>query len=216
MQSGANFQLMYSRFQETCVQALFEQHGNSFDSLYFAAGHSNGPGDINKLFIPHGLLIGAGLLALTQAMVLILRGPTGAGSEAGFTRSEGFVRRALAASFGLYVAAATFVAALSGLWVQMSPAKLLGWVLFAAISCIAAEFIVGFSAMYAGFFPAFATALSFLLLGMIMGFPPAATALPVSRIPRQVCRGCVQMGPQPRAARLHCGSTSGNSHSVGP
>jgi uncharacterized oligopeptide transporter (OPT) family protein len=135
--------------------------------------------DINKLFVAHGLMIGAGLVALTQATVLILRGPRGPVpvNEDGFTRSEAFVRRALVGGFGLYVVAATLVAGVSGLWFQMAFVKLLGWVLFAAISCITAEFIVGFSAMHAGWFPSFATALIFLLLGMIVGFPPAATAL---------------------------------------
>src|SRR5262249_49399131 len=113
--------------------------------------------DINKLFVPHGLMIGAGLVALTQAMVFLLRGPTGLVrvNERGFTRSEEFVRRALVGGFGLYLAAATLVAALSGLWFQMPLVKLLEWVLFAAISCVAAEFIVGFSAMQAGWFPSF-------------------------------------------------------------
>jgi len=135
--------------------------------------------DINKLFIPHGMMIGAGLVALTQAVLLILPGRRGHAqvNQDGFTRSEGFVRRVLAAGFGLYVAAAILVAALSGLWVQMPLVKLVGWVLFAAVSCIIAEFIVGFSAMHAGWFPTFATAMIFLLLGMIAGFPPAATAL---------------------------------------
>ena len=44
-------------------------------------------------------------------------------------------------------------------------------------SCIVAEFIVGLSAMHAGWFPAFATALIFLVLGMLMGFPPVALAV---------------------------------------
>jgi uncharacterized oligopeptide transporter (OPT) family protein len=135
--------------------------------------------DVNKLFVPHGLMIGAGLVALTQAIALLLRGPRGCVpvNERGFTRSEGFARRALVGGFGLYVAAATLVAVLSGLWFQMPLVKLLEWVLFAAISCVIAEFIVGFAAMQAGWFPSFAAALIFLLLGMIIGFPPAATAL---------------------------------------
>ena len=51
-----------------------------------------------------------------------------------------------------------------------------------AFSCIAAEFIVGLSAMHSGWFPAFATALIFLTLGMFMGFPPIALALLVGFI----------------------------------
>lgn len=137
--------------------------------------------DINRLFVPHGIMIGAGLVALTQAILLIVRGRSGA-MQAGLTRGDCFVRRALARGFGLYAATATLVAILGGLWTRMPPAQLLAWVLFAAFSSVAAEFIVGFSAMHAGWFPAFATALIFLLLGMIMGFPPESTALLVGLV----------------------------------
>ena len=140
--------------------------------------------DLNRHLVPHGIMIGAGVVALTQALLLIVRGHRGS-TENGkslLTRSDGFVRRAVAGGFGLYVVTAALVAVLSGLWNHMAPAQLAGWVLFAAFSSVAAEFIVGFAAMHAGWFPAFATALIFLMLGMMMGFPPMATALLVGLV----------------------------------
>ena len=137
--------------------------------------------DLNRQFMPHGMMIGAGLVALTQTMLLVFRrrkktepGPLAA---VPFTRSEATVRKALAGGFLLRIAAAILLAFAGGLGRDMSPARLIAWVLFAAVSCVAAEFIVGFSAMHAGWFPAFATALIFLLVGLVLGFPPAAAAL---------------------------------------
>jgi uncharacterized oligopeptide transporter (OPT) family protein len=86
-------------------------------------------------------------------------------------------RKALAGGFLLYVGAALLLAVVGGLWSEMSMGRFLGWVVFAAAACVAAEFIVGFSAMRAGWFPAFATALLFLVLSLLFGFPPVASAL---------------------------------------
>ena len=93
------------------------------------------------------------------------------------TRSEVAVRKALTRGAVLYVVAAALLAAVSGLVAEMSVPMLIGWVLFAMVACIAAEFIVGLSAMHSGWFPAFATALIFLSLALIIGFPPVAVAL---------------------------------------
>ncbi|MDA8217346.1 MAG: OPT/YSL family transporter [Dehalococcoidales bacterium] len=140
--------------------------------------------DINAMYIPHGMMIGAGLVALIQVGMIILRRQAkakaaAAGAEAAseVTRSEADLGKGVAKGLGLYLLAAIVLAAISGLTGQMSAVQLVVWVVFAAIACVAAEFIVGLSAMHAGWFPAFATALIFLVLGMIMGFPPIALGL---------------------------------------
>lgn len=139
--------------------------------------------DINKLYIPHGMMIGAGLVALIQIIVILagrraaprpISGGSQAAAELKLTREESYAFRGLAQGFGLYLIAATILALISGIVTEMSSTQIVGWILFAAVACIAAEFIVGLSAMHAGWFPAFATALIFLVLGMLMGFPPAA------------------------------------------
>mgnify|MGYP000458856260 FL=1 len=53
----------------------------------------------------------------------------------------------------------------------MSMFQLIIWVIFSAFAAIASELIVGISAMYSGWFPGFATALIFLIVGMLIGFP---------------------------------------------
>ncbi len=137
--------------------------------------------DLAEQFVPHGIMIGAGLVALVQASVKVM-GRSAATREThgegfGRTRSTRTARRALIGGFTLYVGAACLLAVAGGLVSEMSWARLAAWIVFAAIACIAAEFIVGFSAMHAGWFPAFATALLFLLAALLLGFPPIAAAL---------------------------------------
>jgi uncharacterized oligopeptide transporter (OPT) family protein len=93
------------------------------------------------------------------------------------TRTDRDARLGLLRGFALYVAAGVLLTALAGFWTDMSPGQLVGWVLFAALACVAAEFIVGFSAMHAGWFPAFATSLIFLMVALLLGFPAPAAAL---------------------------------------
>jgi uncharacterized oligopeptide transporter (OPT) family protein len=151
--------------------------------------------DINQQLIPHGMMLGAGLVALVQAVLFVLsrerersrpvpiqnedteggkRSPT---PEVGYTRTAAETRAALLKGTGLYVMAAIALAVLGGLLTEMSVGQTALWAVFAAVSCVAAEFIVGFSAMHAGWFPAFATALIFLIIGLALGFPIAAAGL---------------------------------------
>jgi uncharacterized oligopeptide transporter (OPT) family protein len=146
--------------------------------------------DLEQQFIPHGIMIGAGLVALGQAVVFVVRrsGSTGVrdssleasrmpDESAPLSRTDRDAGVALARGIGLYIAAALLLTAIAGFWTEMSPWQLMGWASFAAAACVAAEFIVGFSAMHAGWFPAFATALIFLIVGLALGFPAAAAAL---------------------------------------
>lgn len=167
--------------------------GNIFALTMFGVGlllRGYGPQlfgvDMNALYIPHGMMIGAGLVALIQVIIILSKGqahphPVSGGSQAaaseGLTRSESYITRGLLQGLGLYLVAAAILAIISGIATEMSAGQIVLWIVFAAISCICAEFIVGLSAMHAGWFPAFATALIFLVLGLILGFPPAACAV---------------------------------------
>lgn len=139
--------------------------------------------DLARALVPHGMMVGAGLAALGQAVAIVLRAnrrhADGPAPAPGYlpTRSDRHVSRTLAVGGTVYVVAATAVAAAAGLWTELTPAGLLAWIFFAAAASIAAQFIVGLSAMHAGWFPAFATALTFLLVGLAAGAPPAAAAL---------------------------------------
>jgi uncharacterized oligopeptide transporter (OPT) family protein len=140
--------------------------------------------DINKLYIPHGIMIGAGVVALIQ-ITLIIKGKRLSKKNVEekedkaytTTRSSQDITRALRNGFILYIAGGLILAMIGGIYADMSLPMLIWWVIFAAIAALVSELMVGISAMHAGWFPGFATALIFLVLGILMKFPPLALGL---------------------------------------
>ncbi|MDI6600665.1 MAG: OPT/YSL family transporter [Thermoanaerobacteraceae bacterium] len=137
--------------------------------------------DINALYIPHGIMIGAGIVALVQ-ITMIIRGKrlTQTGKEkSGYarTRTPEHMLKSLRNGFVLYIIGGLILALIGGIMSDMSLPMLIWWIVFAALSALVSELMVGISAMHAGWFPGFATALIFLVLGMLMGFPPLALGL---------------------------------------
>jgi len=153
--------------------------------------------DLGERYVPHGIMIGAGIVALVQIVRAVVarndwraegrvgkkpgeppgsnvdRGP--GGEEAGVGgRAFG---RALGGGFLAFALGALLLAITAGLFSEMSPGMMVGFVLFAALAALVSELIVGLSAMHAGWFPAFATALIFLVLGMLLGFPSVPLAI---------------------------------------
>lgn len=131
-------------------------------------------GDINKAYIPHGMMVGAGIVALAQVAVIILRRGN---LHASATRSHEQVRRSLGLGAGGYVVIALVIALLGGLLANMSVPMLILFLIYAAFAALVHELIVGLAAMHSGWFPAFAVALITLVIGMLIGFPPVALAL---------------------------------------
>jgi uncharacterized oligopeptide transporter (OPT) family protein len=142
-------------------------------------------------YIPSGVMIGAGLVALVQVVGIIrhrregdeeeTETAAGATSEVeagpGITTDERSLTQGLSIGFGLYLVAGIVLAVVGGIFADMSPLQLVLWVVYAAIAAMVSELIVGLSAMHAGWFPAFGTALAFLGVGIIIGFPAVPLAL---------------------------------------
>ena len=125
-------------------------------------------------FVPHGVMIGAGLVALAQ-IAWGLRSPVEASASAG-TSGYRLTRTISTGAVG-YLAIAVVVAVAGGLQASLSPLALAGFVLYAAAAAYVHEAIVGLAAMQSGWFPAFAVALITLLVGILLGFPADALAL---------------------------------------
>ncbi|WP_153100347.1 OPT/YSL family transporter [Paraburkholderia hayleyella] len=137
--------------------------------------------DLAKAYIPHGLMIGAGTVAMLQVAAEIRRSrpaPAGAGGSSGSnevsTRHAGPI---LGVGYLVYLLIALAVVALTGGFAEMSTGMLIGFVLYTAFAAYAHELIVGIAAMHSGWFPAFAVALITLTLGILIGFPPHALAV---------------------------------------
>ncbi len=141
--------------------------------------------DLNGLYVPHGIMIGAGAVALVQMLAAVRStrpiaeltqkdsdevptGPTVPGAVFGRVLGGGFIA---------FLATATLIALLAGITSEMSVPMLVAFVLFAAVAALVSELVVGLSAMHSGWFPAFATALICLVIGMLLGFPETPLAL---------------------------------------
>lgn len=135
--------------------------------------------DLASVHAPQGVMIGAGAVALWQ-MARAVRGhparePGAPPSALTSARPPGV--SVFAGGYLGFAAAAALVALLAGLAAGMGIPGLLGFAGFAAAAALISELLVGVSAMHSGWFPAFATSLVFLLLGMLLGFPALALVL---------------------------------------
>jgi uncharacterized oligopeptide transporter (OPT) family protein len=118
-------------------------------------------------------MVGAGIVALIQVAILIMR----QGTVHGASRSTTHVRRSLGLGIVLYVLIALLIATVGGLMAELSTGMLLLFLIYAAFAALVHEVIVGLAAMHSGWFPAFAVALITLVIGILIGFPPVALAL---------------------------------------
>lgn len=147
--------------------------------------------DLAEYYVPHGIMIGAGVVALVQIVLLI----SGKQSKKEQHRAEARVvaarkdpsleytvsrrglGRALASGYGLFLLGALALATVAGMMGELSVWGVLGFLLFAAAAALISELLVGLAAMHAGWFPAFAITLIFLLVGLALGFPEVPLAL---------------------------------------
>lgn len=132
--------------------------------------------DIAKAYIPHGLMIGAGTVALFQVAGEIRRARANLNEGDANDVSSKRTGRILGGGFVIYTLIALGITALTG-FDGMSPGMIVAFVLFAAFAAYVHELIVGIAAMHSGWFPAFAVALITLTIGILIGFPAPALAV---------------------------------------
>lgn len=138
--------------------------------------------DIARAYIPHGLMIGAGIVALFQVAHEIRRARHAPAADARTIAGTIEVpaaraSRILSGGFLIYLAIALLISVLAGHISDMSLGMLVLFVLYAAFAAYVHELIVGIAAMHSGWFPAFAVALITLTIGILIGFPPTALAV---------------------------------------
>ncbi|QCR18210.1 OPT/YSL family transporter [Agrococcus sp. SGAir0287] len=146
---------------------------------------------LGSLYVPHGVMVGAAIVALGQ-IVVILAGKTTrrqrerieAEREAASldpslapTVTDRVLRRTLTSGFGLFFLGGIVLAVVGGVWAELPWWGVLGFALFAAVAALVHELIVGLAAMHAGWFPAFAVTLIFLILGLLLQLPAIPLAL---------------------------------------
>jgi len=130
--------------------------------------------DITQYYVPHGFMVGAGLVALVQVIITISQR---ADADAVGSRSDEELRGALKIGAVGYIAIAALIATIGGLTSELSWLVLIAFVIYAAFAAFVHELLVGIAAMHSGWFPAFAVALITLIIGILIGFPPIALGL---------------------------------------
>jgi uncharacterized oligopeptide transporter (OPT) family protein len=128
-------------------------------------------------YVPHGMMIGAGIVALAQVAQVMLTASRQLDDQAPRSLVDGGLRRTLGLGALAYIGIAALIAVTGGLVAQLSLFTLFLFVVYAAAAAYVHELIVGLAAMHSGWFPAFAVALITLLIGLVLGFPPVALGL---------------------------------------
>ena len=157
---------------------------------------------LSDLYIPHGIMVGAGVVALGQAMVIFVArkerkreraaaaeaaSPANADPALAYSRSPNEMALGLTGGFVMFMAGAALLGLLTGVAADLSVPALIGWIVFAAVAAFVHEIIVGLAAMHSGWFPAFAVTLIFLVIGLVVGLP---------EVPLMVLVGyCAATGP---------------------
>ncbi|WP_285563821.1 OPT/YSL family transporter [Streptomyces sp. RTGN2] len=133
--------------------------------------------DLGAMYLPHGMMMGAGLVALVQVgrtIVKVRRTPADDTRAAGAPEGARRLGRSMRLGFGAYLVISVLLAFGTGAATHMSPGMLIGFLLYASVAAFLHELLVGIASMHSGWFPAFAIALITLLLGILIGFPPEA------------------------------------------
>jgi uncharacterized oligopeptide transporter (OPT) family protein len=179
--------------------------GTPWALLMFAAGllvAQYAPGllgtDLAAHHVPHGVMIGAGCVALFQTLRLLRRDngrtvPPSDSPEPSGTDDDRFrpdrrtvgapeLRRSLMRGGLLFLLGAALVGLTGGIGVRMGWTGLVAWSLFAGFAALVHQLIVGLTAMYSGWFPAFALTLVFMIAGLLLGIPAEPLALLVGYV----------------------------------
>ncbi|MFC4563802.1 OPT/YSL family transporter [Nocardiopsis mangrovi] len=147
--------------------------------------------DLSEHYVPHGVMIGAGLVALAQIVVILAgrQSKREAEREAAravaaqddpslaYTVSRSQLGKVLGSGYAFFVLGAVVLAITGGVWADLPWWGVVGFVLFAGVAALVHELIVGLAAMHAGWFPAFAVTLIFLIIGLALGIPAIPLAL---------------------------------------
>ncbi len=146
--------------------------------------------DFYKIYAPQGIMAGAGIAALIQFLMLYFRvrrtgmrvqpGSAPSATPTLVSAEEGM--RKLIVALVLFTAGALVAGLVSGVVNMMSPTLFTIWVLYIGFQAWFTTLICALSGMYAGWFPAFATALAALVISLLFGFPPLAAGIGVAYV----------------------------------
>ena len=135
--------------------------------------------DIGATYIPHGIMIGAGVMALIQSIMSMFKGNKGSSNNepANYTHSDEDTKKNMVKIIGLFFSGAFLLALITGIMFKMPFIKFILWLIWATFSATVAMLIVGMAAMNSGWFPGFAVTTIFMTIGIFFKFPIIPLAL---------------------------------------
>lgn len=141
--------------------------------------------NLGDTYIPHGIMIGAGIVALIQSIKIILSGSNKTKVDKNkkksqsipYTVSDNSVIKTIGSAFIIHLIGALLVAIVAGIISDLPKGQFIAWLLWASFSSVVSMLLVGMSAMHSGWFPAFAITTIFMTIGVFFGFPPIPLAL---------------------------------------
>ncbi|MFJ9086638.1 OPT/YSL family transporter [Streptomyces sp. NPDC102384] len=183
--AGAAFALPMSAFGVALIGGLASMAAFGAGLLIISYAEPLFGLDLNAMYLPHGMMIGAGLVALIQVGRTVFKArkattpaaATGSAAVPDDGAPDDGARRlgkSLRLGFGAYLAISILLSLGTGIFTHMSVGMLIAFVLYATVAAFLHELLVGIASMHSGWFPAFAIALITLLLGILVGFPPEA------------------------------------------
>ncbi|WP_272675469.1 OPT/YSL family transporter [Providencia sp. PROV092] len=132
-------------------------------------------------YVPHGVMIGAGIVALIQIGAIVFRNKKDSQQQSEdsdeLRQSSKRIKSTLIKGATFYFLTALALTFISQIFVTMTLPQLIGFLIFATLAALTQEMIVGMAAMHSGWFPATAAALISLMIGILLGFPPEVLAV---------------------------------------
>lgn len=129
--------------------------------------------DLHALYLPHGVMIGAGLVILVQTLKLFLNRKHV--PKKGVHQNEMSTR--LFKFMALFFVLSLTVLLIAGLFRSMSIHQLILFILLTVLMQFFQRLLVGSTVMLTGFLPAFSLALVFLVIGIMLNLPIQVLAI---------------------------------------
>ncbi|MCI4435813.1 MAG: OPT/YSL family transporter [Ignisphaera sp.] len=146
--------------------------------------------DFAKIYAPQGIMVGAGIAALIQFVMLYLKVRKSSAAPKSSTSSDEYrplipadeaVRKMVVALI-LFTVGAVVLGFIAGIHEMLSTPMFIVWILYTGFQAWFTTLLCAISGMYAGWFPAFATALASLVISLLFGWPPLAAGVSVAYV----------------------------------
>jgi uncharacterized oligopeptide transporter (OPT) family protein len=146
--------------------------------------------DFYKIYAPQGIMVGAGIAALIQFLMLYLKVRRGATPKGTTSAPEEYrplvpadiAMRRLVLALVLFTVGAVVAGVIARIPELTGTSGFAVWVLYTGFQAWFTTLICALSGMYAGWFPAFATALASLVISLLFGWPPLAAGVSVAYV----------------------------------